>query len=104
MITNTKGKFILNKELNMERIYEDYRSGRIDNHIHNALKKIHDIEFIHGDTRLDNIGIKQLDTGEYQYVLFDFGASLFNDDNNPEKYRNDYDTYESSKSTYLQLK
>ena len=40
---------------------------------------------------------------EYEYILFDFGASLFNNDNNSEKYQNDYDTYNRSKSLYLQL-
>lgn len=96
-------KLELNTELCRDKIYEDNKMGKIDDSIFSVLQKIHEIQFSHGDTRLDNIGIKKIDDMEYEYILFDFGASLFNNDNNSEKYKNDYDTYNRSKSLYLQL-
>ena len=85
MIICKGNKLQLNTELSREKIDADNQLGKLNDSIFNVLYTIHEIQFSHGDTRLDNIGIRQLDE-EYQYILFDFGASLFNDDNNQEKY------------------
>ena len=62
-----------NPILNSEKIKKDKENIKKD--INTALDEIDELGFIHGDTRLDNIGVQNIN-GNYRYVLFDFGATI----------------------------
>lgn len=64
--------FEINPILNSEKVKNDKEI--IKENINSALDEIDELGFVHGDTRLDNIGVK-INNGEYYYILFDFGAT-----------------------------
>tara|TARA_Y100000991_G_scaffold214346_1_gene201875 strand:- start:1063 stop:1722 length:660 start_codon:yes stop_codon:yes gene_type:complete len=64
--------FEINPILNSEKIKNDKEI--IKENINNALDEIDELGFVHGDTRLDNIGVK-INENKYTYILFDFGAT-----------------------------
>ena len=86
----------INNELDYLKILNDKKCGKIDNCIFNALSILNKNKYIHGDTTFDNIGVEIDSTGEYNYVLFDFGASQKSID-----YDYDYAKYYKSKLKYL---
>ena len=89
--------FKINPILNSDKIKGDIENLRIQ--INKALDEIDELGFIHGDTRLDNIGVEIKDN-KYNYILFDFGATV----NKNESLRStDYDRMDLDKSIKLYL-
>ena len=64
--------FKINPILNNEKVKKD--KEKIEKNINSALDEIDELGFVHGDTRLDNIGVK-INENKYTYILFDFGAT-----------------------------
>ena len=89
--------FKINPILNSDKIKGDIENLRIQ--INKALDEIDELGFIHGDTRLDNIGVEIKDN-KYNYILFDFGATV----NKNESLRStDYDRMDLDNSIKLYL-
>ena len=73
--------FEINPILDSKKVKNDKKNIKED--INSALDEIDELGFIHGDTRLDNIGVK-INGNKYIYILFDFGAT----NNKQESVRN----------------